>query len=61
MGDNKINSTKKVEGGTTPGLGQTLAAYDEFDMNKLNDPTGENPSVDGSGIGKSLKGSGSKP
>jgi hypothetical protein len=57
----KINTTSKIEEGGTEGLSQTLSAYEEFDMNMLNDPTGEHPKYDGSGIGKSLRGSGKKP
>lgn len=58
----KINTTSEIPSGQTPGLGQTLAAYEDgWNMNEVNYPTGENPKFDGSGIGKTLKGPGSKP
>lgn len=48
----EINKTYPTPKGKTEGLKETLTDMDEFDMNKLNDPT--------TGGGK-LKGSGSKP
>ena len=50
MAKEMINSTKPTPKGETEGLGQTLKAYEEFDMNHLNDPTGTHPEYDGSKI-----------
>lgn len=37
----KINTTEKIKGGTTPGLGETLTLMDEYDMNQMKDPDGK--------------------
>jgi hypothetical protein len=57
----KINTTFEIPEGETEGLGQTLKAYEQYDMNLINDITGTHPDFDASGIGKTLKGSGKKP
>lgn len=45
--DKDINSTEKIKGGTTPGLGSTLDGMEQWDINKLNDPAGQNKEFNG--------------